>query len=74
MLYNFWILVKLIKRLKIIVLVYVVICIIYLQNYFCVNFLKINYLNLVPAPIMEYRHLLYFFLQKTLLVLTEELK
>jgi len=26
-------------------------CIISLQNYFCVKFLKINYLNLVPAPI-----------------------
>jgi len=34
-----------------------VICIIFLQNYFCVKFLKINSLNLVPAPIFEYRHL-----------------
>jgi len=38
----------------------VVICIISLQNYFCVKFLKINYLNLVPAPIVLSTGTYYF--------------
>ena len=28
----------------------VVICVISLQNYFCVKFIKLNYLNLIPTP------------------------
>jgi len=44
MLYNFWILFKLIKSL-IFGIFDVVICTIYLQNYYCVKVLQINYLT-----------------------------
>jgi len=44
----------------------VVICIISLRNYFCVKVFKINYFNLVPAPIFGVPAPI--FLQKALLI------
>jgi len=47
MLYNFWILLKLIKSLIVLVSskLWYAYKFLQIQNYFCIKFLKINYLN-----------------------------